>query len=382
MAKVITAYDPYFYANEAITALEKSLGMAGRIHRGYDEERRSFNKGSTIKIRKPSTFTAQDAPSVAQDIDASELELTLSYWKEVKFVLSDKDLTLSDDRIISDHIQPAAYALADDLDYRLSALAFQCPWYYDLAGTTAITDLTGPYQVMFDNKVPMDPAMLHYMVNGSLQAGFQNLAAFNTANGAGQEGMNTQMRGTLGQKFGFEVFANQNVQSKVVGTIGGGDKAGAVAVECAKGATSIQLKSLTADETIKLGDTFVIAGNTQRYAITANATVANPAATVTLAFVPPMAATAAVDAVVTLESDAHVANLAFHRNFAALATAPMTTMVDQFGIKVASVTDEKSQLTMRSRVFADPNNSNVYVALDWLYGFKMLDANLGCRCRG
>ena len=29
-------YDPLFYAQEALIQLEKALGLAGRVHRGYD----------------------------------------------------------------------------------------------------------------------------------------------------------------------------------------------------------------------------------------------------------------------------------------------------------------------------------------------------------
>jgi len=380
MANSISAYNPIFYAQEGLIQLEKALGMAGRIHRGYDEEHRTFRKGDTINIRRPGTFTAQDAPSVAQNVEAGQLSLTLSYWREVKFAITDKELTISDSRIIDDHIRPAAYALADDIDQKGCALAWQCPWYYDLASTTAITDITGPYKTMFNNGVPMgDESMLHYMINGDLQYGLQNLAAFNTVNGAGQPGLETQMRGTLGRKFGFELFANQNVPSKTAHALV--DAAGAVKTEAAKGATTLVLKSLGADtDGVKIGDSFVIAGNTQRYAVTADATVSTNEMTVT--FTPGLAATAAVDAVVTLESDAHTANLAFHRNFAALATAPLSEMGNELGAKIASITDPKTSLALRSRLYYDGDNSQVVVALDVLYGWKVLDPNLAVRCRG
>ena len=77
MSNTLGVYNPIFYAQEALILLEKALGMAGRVHRGYDEERRTFLKGETINIRKPSTFTAQNAPSSAQDLDTGTVSLVL-----------------------------------------------------------------------------------------------------------------------------------------------------------------------------------------------------------------------------------------------------------------------------------------------------------------
>ena len=84
MANTLGVYDPIFYAQEALIHLENALGLANRVHRGYDEERKSFGKGQTISIRKPSTFTVEDAPSTAQDLDTEYVDITLNNWKEVK----------------------------------------------------------------------------------------------------------------------------------------------------------------------------------------------------------------------------------------------------------------------------------------------------------
>src|SRR4051812_42795680 len=107
MANTLSIYDPLFYANEALIWLKKALGLAGRVHRGYDASPQQ--QGSVIQIRRPSTFTAQNAPSSPQDISAGMVPITLDQWKEVKFKLTDKELTFTKEKIISEHIQPAAY---------------------------------------------------------------------------------------------------------------------------------------------------------------------------------------------------------------------------------------------------------------------------------
>src|SRR4051812_29511911 len=114
MSNELSVYDPLFYSQEAIIQLHKALGMAARVHRGYDKSPQQ--KGSTISISRPSTFTAKAAPQSAQDIDAGEVQIVLDQWYEVKFKLTDKELTYTTDKIITDHIGPAAYAIADKID--------------------------------------------------------------------------------------------------------------------------------------------------------------------------------------------------------------------------------------------------------------------------
>lgn len=382
MGNSLGYYQPYFYANEALIQLEKALGMGVRVHRGFDEERRAFNKGEYINIRRPSTFAANDAPSTAQDVKTGSVQIQLAYWREVKFKLTDKELALSEDSLIEEHIAPAAYALAYDVDTKLASLYKDIPWYVDLNATVAIDDITDVYQVLFDNGVPMgNPNNLHYMMGGALQNGFQQLTAFNQYQGAGPVGVNTQLSGSLGIKFGMECFGNQNVQSHTAGTCA--DATGAINNSpggYAAGATEIAINGVTDGGDWKAGDTFVIAGNSQRYAVTADVTFAGGAGTVK--FTPALVAAAAHGAVVTGRVDTHVANMAFHRNAFALATAPLSTMGNELGAKIATVYNEKNGLSLRSRIYYVGNSSEVHVALDILYGVKTLDPNLACRACG
>lgn len=375
-------YNPIFYAQEALIQLEKALGMAGRVHRGIEQERISFQKGETIQIRKPSTFSAQNAPSSAQNITTETVTLTLNYWREVKFELTDKELAFTQERIIEDHIRPAAYALADDVDLKLAALYKDIPWFYDLSGTPTVADITGPRKIMFDNAVPLvDPAMLHYMLNGTEEAGFLGLAAFTQQQGAGDMGVASQMRGSLGTKYGFEIFANQNVQSHTKGTC---DDAALKVADgpYLAGVTTINFLAVDAGVTGTLvaGDTFVIAGNAQRYAVTATNTAATNKFT-GVTFTPALAAGHATNDAVTMRLDNHTSNIMFHRNAFALASAPLPEVGNELGARVATINDPVTNLALRSRIYYMPDASKVVVALDILYGVKTLDPNLaviGC----
>lgn len=370
------AYDPYFYANEAIMQLEKALGMAARVHRGYDKDPQS--PGSVIQIRKPQSFTAQDAPSAAQDLNPGETNITLNRWKEVKFKLTDKELTLTDTRIIEDHIRPAAYALADEIDQALNALHADIPWHYDYSGTPVVADITNPRKILFENRVPIhDPNMLHFELNGTVESDFLGLSAFTQHQGSGDAGVMAQLRGQIGQRYGINFFANQNVANHVKGTLS--DTTPVVSGDHAAGATTLAMSDSTLTGTLKIGDTLVIAGNTQRYAVTTNATASGNA--ISVGITPALVQAYADTTAVTVTLTTHDSNLLFHSHAFALAMAPLSDMGNELGAKIATVTDPVSNLTLRSRLYYDGNNSAVHVALDVLYGIKTLDPNKAVRLR-
>lgn len=374
MPNVLSLYDPLFYAQEALIALEKALGMAGRVHRGYDKNPQ--DKGSTIKISRPSVFTAQDAPSTAQDINASELEVKLDFWKEVKFKLTDKEHTFTGDKIIQDHIRPAAYALADDIDRKLCALYKTVPWAHPATAPAAVADITALQRIMFTNEVPEDDQR-HLMLSGVLREELLNLAAFSQHQGAGDMGAATQMRGSLGTKYGFETFANQNVQSHTAGV--SADATGALAADASKGATSITFDGVTAAGTFKIGDTFVIAGHTQRYAFTADATADGTGVVALTGITPPLVKDYAENDVITITLTSGSQSMAFHRAAFALAMAPLSELGGQLGAKIATVVDPITSLALRSRMYYVGDSSEIHVALDVLYGVKTLDGNRAVR---
>lgn len=376
MTNSLSVYDPIFYAQEGLIQLEKALGMAGRVHRGYDKAPQQ--KGATISIRRPGNFTAQDAPSNAQDIDAGEVQIRLANWKEVKFALSDRELAAAGEVIIAEHVRPAAVALADAIDQSLCALYADVPWHHDVAATAGVADIISVRRLMFDNKVPLrDPVLLHWMLDGDMEADLLGQSAFTQWQGSGAVGAEAQVSGVLGQRFGFNFFANQNVQSHAAGDLS--STAVKLQGNHAKGAVSLTLDAANLTGSLNKGDTLVIAGNDQRYAVTADATASGNAVTVTVT--PALVQAHADNADVTVSLEDHAASLAFHRNAFALAMAPLSELGNQLGARIATVTDPITGLALRSRLFYDGNNSKVYVALDALWGVTTLDANLAVRAR-
>jgi hypothetical protein len=380
MANTLGAYNQVFYANEALIWLRKVLGMAGRVHRGYDTERQSFERGEPITIRRPATFVAQAAPSSAQNLNTGFVNLNLDRWEEVKFELTDRELAYTGEQIIQEHIMPAAYALADSADQALAGLYKDVPWLHDYGAAVDHTIITGARQVAFDNQVPMNDGMLHMMVDGTVEAYFLNSAVFHSAQVAGAAAAQSLMMGALGTRFNVEVFASQNAPKHTPGTVAasGGDAAGAVDGAHAAGVTSLVVDSFTGSETLKAGDSFSIAGQTQRYAVTTDLTLTSGAGTLTIS--PPLAVAVAGTEIINftvLTATAHTQQLLYHRNAFALAFAPLPMNLP--GIEVFTAVDPVSGLAVRARRFAVGDSSKLVQALDILYGVKTLDPNLAVR---
>lgn len=372
MPNTLSVYDPTFYAQEALIQLEKALGMAGRVHRGYDKSPQQ--KGSVISISKPSTFTALAAPTTAQDLTAGEVQITLDQWYEVKFKLTDKEMTFTTEKIVNDHIRPAAYAIADKIDQQLCALYKDIPWYNVNSSPVAVADFTANRRILNTNAAPTD--MRHMMLSPTQEEEALNLSAFTQWQGAGQAGADAQMRGSLGMKYGYEVFMNQNVQTHTQGV--SADATGALTAAGTKGDTAISFDSVTSGGTFKAGDSFTIAGNSQRYVFTADFTATGGAKTDAPIF-PALVQDYDNLSVVTINLVGGEQGLGFHRNAFALAMAPLSEMGDGRGAQISTVVDPITGLSLRARIFYVGDSSTNYVSIDALWGVKTLDPNLACR---
>jgi len=398
MVNVLGVYNPIFYANEALIWLQKALGLANRVYMGFDEERRTFNKGDTISIRRPGQFTAQSAPSSSQAVSTGTVSISLSNHQEVKFEIPDKEFAYTGQRIISDHIMPAAYALADKIDSDLNSLIATVPHAFsEGAGVAAtIAGLLGTRKKMFDNKVPLaDQANCFFEIGGKEEADLLALSAFTQWQGSGQTGVESQMTALLGRRFGFEFFSNQNRPTVTYGDLS--DFAGATTAIVAKGATSVPVGSLGTTDVVKKGTILKMTSGTDlgsEYAVTADVTLSGGAGTFVVN--PPTRnamgsgdtfslgktqgeTTANQDSTVSATENT---NVAFHRNWAALAFARLPDFQQfqtKLGVEVASVQDPVTGLALRARTYYDGDNSKMLIALDTLYGFKELDADLACR---
>lgn len=390
MANVRGNYDEDFFAQEALMSLYNHLGLASRIFMGYDREYSSHESGTSIKIRGPGSFAAGNAPTAtasALDIKTRSVTVTLDQWKDVVFGLTDKEMALSKEEILRDHIDPAAAAIAEVIDTYIQTSYYKVPWAFAQASTSAaVTDIVEARRLLQVSKCPIaDRANMHFMLTTTHEKDLLELAAFTQYQGGDGTAVNSQISGNLGMRYGFNFWANQNVTSHTASSTT--DVAGAVDSGnggYSKGDAVMNIDGLAASDTIKKGDTFSVAGNTQRYALTADTVLSTNQGS--FAFTPALVADAAEDAVVTFhtrtadEFPSGNFSLGFHRNWYALAFGrlPQTT-IEGLGARVSTKSDPITGLSLRVTMWYDGNLAKTMVRVDALYGGNVLDGNMAVR---
>jgi hypothetical protein len=407
MANVLGNYNETFFAQEALTWLRSNLGFAGRVFRGMEEERNVRQIGDTIKMRRPRTFVTEThvqgtGSGTAQDLHGQDVQLVLDQHEEVKFSITDRELAFTQSRIIEEHIGPAANAVAEAIDqslYDLHPLVGPRTPLTAAQSTTEATRAAKNYftkarRTMVENKAPRDPGMWHYLADPEAAEIFLGDPIFHAADTVGGSGnQEALMRGSLGNRFGYETFESQLADAAVAAVVStvdtGGDVAGAIdgaASPVPLGTASIIVDALTDTQTLTPGQsTFTIAGDATVYSIT---TVSGAVTTnaITLGISPGLQFETADNAVVTFrtvqadpEEAAMIQNLAFHRNAFGLAMAPLPTIGDGAGARISTAVDPESGLAVRARVFYEGNSSVLSVALDALWGVTVLNGQLATR---
>ena len=193
MAQDVSAYIPKPLADAALIWLRNRTIMARLVHRDFENDPQE--KGKTVDARRPQTFTAAD---VSTPIDFTALvpetvQVVLDKWKHVTFAVSDNELAyaLRDpgspylSKLITEHIQPAAQALAEAIDNDLLAL------YADIVDAgTALNNQKAPAETRYCIISPAASGQLLKLAEfSSAQWDPANVDALRSAN--------------LGPKYGF-----------------------------------------------------------------------------------------------------------------------------------------------------------------------------------
>jgi hypothetical protein len=375
MANVLGPYDPISYAQTALMHLKKTLGFGARVYRGYDKA--PAEKGSVITLRRPQSYAATAMPATATPLAPETVQISLTEHWGVTIELTDKEFAYTKEQIIEEQISPMSYAVSNKIDQLLNGLYKFVPWSNQVASTLAVADITAARKVLSTNGVPMNDGRISLALSPTLMKEALDLAAFTQHQGSGQQGADAQQSGVLGPRYGMSPFENQNAPTHTSGV--SADATGALTANADVGATSIAIDSVTSGGTFKAGDHLLIAGDPQRYAITANVTATGGAATLSIS--PALKVAAPSTTVVTITLDGagtgKEVSLAFHRDAFALAMAVLPDNLP--GIQVFSARDEQAGLSLRVRRWTDGNNAKQYLGVDALFGVACLNGNLAVR---
>lgn len=404
----LNAYSPQFWANEALIWLKKRKGMAQRVYRRYEGERNTFGYGDVVNFRRPTKFEAQDAPNSSfQDLNTGTEQCKLDIFKEVPFTVSDVELAFGGERLIQEHIGPAADALGEYMDNHLASLFVGCPHTVDLDGATVKADMPGTLasirQVMMENHIPSDGKPLHYVASPSTIARALGTPAFSQQQGAGDQGVNAQNTGNIGPKYGFNWFETTNLTQVAGDDLLAADVIAAggatVATALLKNATQVTLPlGAATGKTLRKGQVISITGDdsgtgttyTEKYAVTedsadtgtgyANVQISprlrrplDTAATWQVVSTTPVGTAASGSAL------SYTAEPIFHPNAAALIMVPLPVHSPDLGARMAVATDEETGISIRARMAYESRNAKVHVIYDMLGGAKLLNPDLAVR---
>lgn len=371
-----TILTPSIIAKEALMQLRNNTVMASLVHRDYSKEFVA-GVGNTVTIRKPANFEAQEFNRSTgiqiQDATEGSESVILDKLLDVSFEVTSEQLTMDIKDFSEQLLIPAMQGFANKIDQYLLGLYNEIPFNFGTAGSTPseISDITGARKILNDNKVPF--ANRNLVIDTAAEDKLLQLATFHEADKVGDDG--TALReASLGRKFGFNIFMDQNVKKHTKGTLTGDEGTIKVKGAVSAGATQIVIDGTNLTGTLVKGDVITIGGKS--YVVTEDTTAAASEIAVKLY---PATTDIANDTDVTIVST-HTANLAFHKNAFALVSRPLALPRGLSSEQKAIVNYDGFGL----RVIYDYNSQykKDVISIDMLCGVKTLDSELACRLLG
>lgn len=390
---------------EALRVLENNLTFAKGVNREYDDQFAISGAkiGDTLNIRKPARYVGRTgaALSVEDHTETSvPLQLDTQFGVDVNFTT--KEMSLSLDDFSKRVLKPAMATIANKID--LDGLA-QYKNIYNAVGTPGTTPST--LRVALDAGAKLD-------YEGAPRDGLRSLVIDPVAQASFVDGLkglfqsSEQIKdqyesGNMGMTAGFKWSMDQNVNSHVVGPLGGTP---AMNGATSSGATSIVTDGWTsaAASRLKKGDVFTIAnvfavnpqtrqstGQLRQFVVTAdvssdgsgNATIPVSPAIISSGQFQTVNALPADNALLTVFGAANTvspAGIAYHRDAFVLGCADL--LLPQGVHNAARVSDKKLGLSIRMVQQYDINNDKMPCRLDVLYGWKTVYPELACRIQG
>jgi hypothetical protein len=378
---------------QGLLALRQMAIMPQLVNRQYDAI--AGLKGSSIDVPIPSAIAGNAVapgatPPSTQDSTPTAVNIPLDQWYEFPFYLTDKDMLIAMNGTIPMQASEAIKGAANNVDAYIMGLF---KGVYGWGGTAGTTPFASDLSAFKDARVALNkqlaPPRDRRVVLDPLAEG--NAVALHNFIQAEQRGdAQGILEGTIGHKLGADWYMDQNVITQTAGVPGGTPVCAAsnVAGQTNAGTTAqngvtavgfVNLTGLTTSTgTYNAGDIITIAGDTQTYAVLANAT-ANAGGSVQLSISPALKLSPATSAAVTLKAS-HTMNLHFHRDAVAFATRPLADSAEGLGNIIQSAVDPVSGLTLRLEISREHKRTRF--SYDILYGGALVRPEFASRIAG
>lgn len=341
-------------------------------------------KGSTIDVPIPSAIAATDVtPAVTAPIAGAvvpeTVPVTLNYWKEAAFDLSDNEYEQSMAGILPMQASEAIKSIVNAVDTSILGLYTKFYGTQGTAGTTpfgsgvGVTDAVGIRKVLNKQLAPLEDR--HVILDPDAEANALALQQFADMQFSGS--VAAMRDGMLNRKLGMDWWMNQNVPTHTSPAM----TAGAATVNGvnAAGATTVSIAKATNATNLIVGDILVIASGSAagNYVVTAAVTLA--VGNTSVAISPPLRGATAGGETVT-KINTHVANLAIHRDAIAFANRPLVPAPEGLGVISLAQMDPVSGLTLRVEVTREFKRTRW--SFDFLWGVAVVRHQLGARLLG
>lgn len=404
MANTLTNILPKILARGLMTLRERAV-MPRLVN--FDFSREAAERGDTIDVPIPSDVTVIDVapsntPPAGADTNLSKVQISLNFWRQNDpFFLTDKEMVEVDrnEHFLPMQVAEAVRALANDVNLKIfESFRNTTTGVFSFTGTagttpfaSAVTDATNARKLLNKERAPLDDR--RGVVDFDAEANMLALAQFSDAD---KVGMNeVKIKGEIGEKYGMQWVADDQVITHTAGTIdsGSGARLPLVNGTFAIGIDEIDLDETSLTGTIVNGDIISFAGHVQTYVVVDNSSspefagaplgtyTASGNAITKLKIFPALRVALANNEVSTVE-DTHVVNLAFHRDAFAYATRPLiaNTLDMALGSKIMSMTDPQTGVVLRLEV--SRQHKRVAWEFDILFGTRLVRPGLATRIAG
>lgn len=382
MANTITNVLPKLLA-QGLLALREQAVMPRLVNNSYSDL--AAAKGNVINIPisyalVATNVTPSSAPASNVDSSPTVALVTLDFWKESTFQLSDNDIVSVMDGTIPMQASEAVKAVSNAIDQYILG---KHTGFFGAAGTAGTTPFNASLNMAVDARkklnrqlAPMDDRRV--VIDPSAEANLLLNTQVLQFDQRGDTG--GIIRGQIGTKLGFDWYMDQNITTYTPGT---GWASGNIAstVAGAIGDTTLNIINATASGAIKVGDIFTLTADTTysyQYVVTTAATISATVA-VAISFYPALKTAVATGATLVVVSVPYVVNLAFHRDAFAWASRPLQD-IEGLGNALRSASDPISGVALRLEV--SRQNRQTTFGYDVLGGSNIVRKEFGCKIFG
>ena len=364
----------YAMAFQAFRQKLSVVNCCTRYDSMYDMTR-GYEKGNSVVIPIPALFgdaTVEDivpgpTPPAGTDINPRFAQVNLDFYKKVSYHFTDQELAFLQSGTMSNQMSASIDALAGTIARTIWANHVNA---YQTVGSSGIPLLTSDTGVIQDARAILSSQGVpdndrHLLLGPFTHANAIGLPVFQQYLQYGSR--EALLNADIPRALGFDWYEDNYLPAFVGGTLDNG--AGKTALvndpAVAVGQNTIVLDDTILTGTLLVGDIFTVAGDSQQYVVTADATAGavNPNE-IEITFSPSVKVAWADDSLVTFLPDYQLGGAVMHRQAIAFASR-RTDDVYAGGSMITNMFDSHSGLALCLEITRQYKRTNVEFSCLW-----------------